>query len=151
MDEQTPQFGPGFLSTFLYYFATTAIVTTFIASKGLHLAVGTGLPQQLGLVLGILAGLLGGYFNRTTHFSVAFTQQKAFLKALDDALSKLGYTKVSSDDDSSSDDENENVLVYRRSMLGRFLSGRVFVQVKPREATIASRAIQLNRIRQEVE
>lgn len=145
MEDRSTRFGPGFLATFLYYFSTTALLTTFIISKGLDLNVGTGLPQQIGVVIGLLVGLLGGYFNRTTSFSVAFTNRDKFVKSLDSTLSEMGYEVVD-----SPDDVDDDIIVYRRSALGRFLSGKVFVQLEPHEATIASRSVQVNGIRNRV-
>jgi hypothetical protein len=131
------QFGPGFLATFLYYFSTTAIVFALVSYNALGVGFDTQIPQQIGLLGGVLAGLMGGYFNRTRSFTVPYTDQKTFLAQLNEQLSQLGYQPQES---------VEDVWVYERSALGKYLSGKVFVQLENGTATIASRSIQLNRI-----
>lgn len=136
------QYGPGFLSTFLYYFTATAVITIFAASKAFSLGVYTGLPQQLGLVLGIMGGLAGGYFNRTVDFSVPFKNRNEFLSNLDRTMTALGYEKTS---------QEEDLLIYQRIAMARFLSGKVFVQLEPKQATVASRLIQVRKLRKQIE
>lgn len=132
------QFGPGFTATFLYYFVTTAVIVTFVSAKALNLGVGTGLPQQTGLLAGLIAGLLGAYFNRTVTQSIAIQNKKTFLKELNTTLSQLGYEQSAQDGD---------VLVYERPNLAKFLAGKVYVQLDGNQATIATRAAQLKQIR----
>lgn len=137
------EFGPGFVSTFLYYFVCTAFAITFVASKGLGLGLSTGYPQQLGLLVGLFAGLLGGYFNRTVSFSVAFSDRQSFLETLNEALEAMGYHHVQ--------DEEDGVKVYERSPLRKLFSGKVFVKLDQGEATIASRSVHITAIRQRVQ
>ncbi|NJL40076.1 MAG: hypothetical protein HC899_27450 [Leptolyngbyaceae cyanobacterium SM1_4_3] len=136
------QFGPGFGATFLYYFTSTAILFTLVSSQALGVDMGSGIPQQVGLVGGLVAGLMGAYFNRTTTLSVTFKGKKAFLANLNTVLSQMGYQQKSEEDD---------LLVYERSALGRFLSGKVYVQIEPEKATIASRSLQLKRIQKQIQ
>lgn len=133
------QFGPGFVSTFLYYFVCTAFATTFVAAKGLDVGFSTGFPQQIGLVVGLFAGGLGGYFNRTTSFSVAFSDRKSFLKSLNETLTAMGYSQSCEDED--------GVLVYERSPIRKLFSGKIFVKLESGEATVASRFIHTADIR----
>jgi uncharacterized membrane protein required for colicin V production len=144
MEESSSRFGPGFLSTFLYYFATTALLTAFITNKGLNFDLATGLPQQLGVIVGLLTGLIGAYFNRTTSFSVTFKNRPVFLQNLNEILSEMGY------EEGDRLDGLDDIRIYRRMALGKLLSGRVFVELKPGEATIASRSIQLKGIRERI-
>lgn len=137
------QFGPGFVSTFLYYFVCTSFATTFVAAKGLNMGFSTGFPQQIGLILGLFAGLLGGYFNRTTSFSVAFNDRKDFLKLLENTLQDMGYSQSSEDED--------GVLVYERSPVRKLFSGKMFVKLDAGEATIASRFIHTSSIRRRLQ
>jgi hypothetical protein len=125
------QFGPGFLPTFLYYFTTTGILFALIASKGMGLSVNSGIPGQLGLVSGLVAGLLGAYFNRTTTLDVQFQSQKKFLTELETTLTAMGYQLAS---------QEEDLRVYERSNLSKWLSGKLYVQMEANRATIASRA-----------
>ena len=136
------QFGPGFWPTFLYYFGGTALVFTLVTAKALNMGVGNSFPQEMGLLGGLLAGLIGGYFNRTTTISVAVKDKKPFTKKLNEVLSSSGYQQT---------DEIEGVLVYERPKLSKFFSGRVFVQLEKDTATIASRAVQIKALKKQLE
>jgi hypothetical protein len=136
------QFGPGFFPTFLYYFASTSVIFTMAAARALHVGLGSGLPQELGIAGGLLAGLIGGYFNRTVTLSMPVTHQKTFLSKLNDVLSSMGYQKI--------EELEDQVLVYERSALSKFFSGKVFVQLAAGTATIAGRSIQMNTIRKQM-
>jgi hypothetical protein len=124
----------------MYYFVSTALLTSFAASKALSLTISTGLPQQLGLVMGLFAGSLGGYFNRTTSIEVSAPNSKTFFKTVEEALEKMGYSKLR--------EEEDGVVVYQRGALAKLISGRVFVQVEQGSAIVASRAIHIRRLRQ---
>lgn len=142
MSDRDRQFGPGFTATFLYYFASTAFLTTFIASKALSITVSTGLPQQLGLVMGLFAGTLGGYFNRTVTMEISVKTAKDFFRTLEASLADMGYAKVE-----PANALEENLTVYQRKALGKILSGKIYVQLNNGSATVASRAIHIRRLR----
>ncbi|MGB3496015.1 MAG: hypothetical protein WBA57_25020 [Elainellaceae cyanobacterium] len=137
------KFGPGFVSTFLYYFVCTSFATSFVAAKVLNLGFSTGFPQQIGLLLGLFAGLMGGYFNRTTSFSIAFSERQKFLDLLEETLQDMGYSQSREDDD--------GVLVYERSPIRKLFSGKMFVKLESGEATIASRFIHTSSIRRRLQ
>lgn len=126
------QFGPGLVATFLYYFSSTAVVLTLVASQASGLSINTGIPQQVGALGGLMAGVLGTYFNRTLSFSVPVESRKKFLNQLESTLVEMGYQKVA---------DEEGVQTYQRSSFSKWFSGRIFVQVEDQQATIASRAI----------
>jgi hypothetical protein len=126
------QFGPGFVATFLYYFSSTAVVLAFVTMQSTGLNLATGIPQQVGGLGGLIAGILGAYFNRTICFSVPVEGRKKFLNQLDSTLAGMGYEKIS---------DEEGVQTYQRSAWSQWFSGRIFVQVEDQQATIASRAI----------
>lgn len=126
------QFGPGVATTFLYYFTSTAVVLTFVVSQAVGLSVNTGVPQQFGAIGGLVAGILGAYFNRTVSFTVPFQSQKQFLKTLEATLAQMGYQQIAQEDE---------VRIYQRSDFSKWFSGRIFVQVEDQQATIASRAV----------
>lgn len=140
-ERNSMEYGPGFVSTFLYYFVTTTLVATIVASKGLGLGVSTGIPQQLGLLLGLFAGTLGGYLNRTVSTSVDFKNKKEFKKTLESVLDDMGYSHVQEEED------DDGVLVYKRSPIRQLLSGKVFVKFEENDVTIASRSIHLRGLR----
>jgi hypothetical protein len=127
-------YGPGFASTFLYYFVTTTLVATFVVSQGLGLKISSGYPSQIGLVIGIFAGLLGGYMNRTMSCSIAFDDKETFKNTLKEALDDMGYRHAYDD---------ENVSVYVRSPIRQLLSGKIFVQFDEKDVTIASRSVHI--------
>lgn len=136
------QAGPSFLSTFIYYFSTTAIVLTVVASRATGLQIATGIPQQIGALGGVLAGLVGVYFNRSVAIVVPFSQEKQFLAELEAALTAMGYQIQA---------EGEGVRVYTRSGISKWLSGRVFVKIEGKAATIATRAVQMRKIEPEIQ
>lgn len=96
----------------------------------------------MGLLGGIVGGLVGAYFNRTVTMSVPVKQEKAFLKTLNQTLAQLGFELV---------DQEEEVRIYQRSGLRRFLSGKIYVQIEPSSATIASRATQIRLLKKVLE
>ena len=142
----TMRFGPGFASTFLYYFVTTTIIMTAIALRATGLSLDSGFPQQFGLIAGLLGGLAGGYFNRTTTFSVASAKPAKLLTTLQDILNEMGY-ELSED----SDRLDDNISLYQRSGLSAFFSGNVFLQIEDRQVTVAARSMSLKRIQSALE
>lgn len=136
------QFGPGIAATFLYYFTSTAVVITFVASRAIGLGIDTGVPQQVGALGGLLAGILGTYFNRTTSFTVPVQSQKKFWNELESTLSQLGYQQVA---------EEEGIRTYQRSSFSKWFSGRIFVQLEQQQATIASRAITIRQLKKVIQ
>lgn len=135
------EFGPGVAVTFLYYFTSTAVVLAFVVSQALDISVSTGIPQQFGAIGGLVAGLLGSYFNRTVSFTVSIKGQKQFLNRLESTLNEMGYQQIS---------DEEGVRIYERSSLSKWFSGRIFVQTEGDQATIASRAIAVRSLKQVV-
>lgn len=137
-------FGPGFWPTFLYYFVSTTLITAFVSSKGLGVSLESGLPLRWGLILGAIAGIAGGYFNRTVTFSVEFNSRKKFLRNLNDVLAQMGYSQTSELEDSETEDD---ILIYQKSALGGLLSGKVFVQIGKGKAIFASRSVSSQKLR----
>jgi hypothetical protein len=135
------QFGPGFTATFLYYFATTGVIFTLVAMQSMGLSPTSGLPQQLGIAGGLVAGLIGAYFNRSMTIAVPLSNQKKKLAPLETALRTMGYQQVS---------EEDTVRVYERSNLSKWLSGKIYVQIEKDQATIAGRAVHIRRLQKEL-
>lgn len=127
-------YGPGFTATFLYYFVTTTLVATFVVSKGLGLPISSGYPSQIGLAIGLVAGLLGGYMNQSTSCSIAFDDPDTFKETLTSALDDMGYSHAYDD---------EGVSVYTRSPLRQLLSGKIFVKFETGEVTVTSRSVHI--------
>lgn len=131
------QFGPGVAPTFLYYFSATALLFTLVAAKGLGVSIRSEIPQQVGLLGGLLAGVVGAYFNRTIVRAFNPMPDKTLPTTLVDVLSRMGYQLA---------EEVEGVQVYERSGLSRLFSGRVFVQREGQGLRVAGRSLQVKAI-----
>ncbi|MBE9140079.1 hypothetical protein IQ254_23260 [Nodosilinea sp. LEGE 07088] len=136
--------GPGFGLTFLYYFCGTALVTTLLAVKTLDLGLDRGLPNQYGIVLGAVGGLLGALVNRSTTLTVPISSRKTFQRELEAALAEMGYTE---DADASLD----GILTYRRPFIRQLLSGRIYVLLSDQQAQISSRAVHMGSVKKRLE
>ena len=134
--------GPGFLVTFLYYFSSTTLIVMFVTSKGIGMSLETGLPYQFGILFGLVAGLLGAYFNRSATISVSFrNKKKTFIKTLEQALSEMGFQKKS---------QLEEFAVYEKSAIRTLFSGKVLVQIDQNSATIIGRSSNIKRLSQRI-
>ncbi len=133
--------GPGFLVTFLYYFSSTTLIVMFVTSKGIGMSLETGLPYQFGILFGLVAGLLGAYFNRSATISVSFRNKKTFIKTLEQALSEMGFQKKS---------QLEEFAVYEKSAIRTLFSGKVLVQIDQNSATIIGRSSNIKRLSQRI-
>jgi hypothetical protein len=141
-DEQSRNFGPGFTPTFLYYFVSTSLVMSLVISKGMHLPIATGYPQQLGIVAGLIAGGLGGYFNRSASITVSAPDTQKLLKSLDATLTELRYRKLADTEET----QDETVLVYERLNFARLFSGQVYLAIEQDGIIVATRFGQLRQI-----
>ncbi len=133
--------GPGFLVTFLYYFSSTTLIVMFVTSKGIGMSLETGLPYQFGILFGLVAGLVGAYFNRSATISVSFRNKKTFIKTLEQALSEMGFQKKS---------QLEEFAVYEKSAIRTLFSGKVLVQIDQNSATIIGRSSNIKRLSQRI-
>lgn len=129
--------GPGFWITFAYYFASTTIIGVLMATQVLGTEFGSALPYQLGLVLGLAGGALGGYFNRSQSVSGTVKSQKQFLRELETALTALGY---------EAQGEIEDYRVYGRSQVRGLFSGKIYVRLEGNAATLMGRSTNLKRL-----
>ncbi len=139
--------GVGFWPTFIYYFSCTALIVAIATSQGLNLSLTTPQPYRYGVLLGLLAGLIGAYFNRTTSLTVAFQDQQEFTVQLQQTLAEMGFEPQSE----VVADLGADYLIYQRSALGRLLSGKIFVQMAPHSVTISSRAIHIQQLQQKLQ
>jgi hypothetical protein len=133
--------GPGSIITFLYYFAMTTLVMTLIATQsGLYQEV--GVPILINPLIGVVAGALGAYFNRTVAISVPFKNRKTFLRTLEEALEEMGYER---------DREVEDWTIYRRSAVRQLFSGKIYVKLSDGMATLSSRSVHIRTLQQHLE
>ena len=129
--------GPGFWITFAYYFASTTIIGVLMATQVLGTEFGSALPYQLGLILGLAGGALGGYFNRSQSVSGTVKNQKQFLREMETALTTLGY---------EAQGEIEDYRVYGRSQVRGLFSGKIYVRLEGNAATLMGRSTNLKRL-----
>ena len=129
--------GPENSLTFLYYFGTTTLITIVLASLVLHLSPMSGLPNQLGLAMGLAGGALGLYFNRSITLKQPIKGHKVFLNQISQPLAQLGYTRV--EDESLPAD----LVMYARSNVRGLLSGKFYIRLEAKTAYITSRAVHI--------
>ncbi len=137
--------GPEHSLTFLYYFGTTTLITIVLASMVLHLSPMSGLPNQLGLVMGLMGGAVGTYFNRSITLKQSIKGHKVFLNQISQPLAELGYAQI--EDDRLPAD----VVVFSRSNLRGLLSGRVYIRLDVKTAYITSRAVHIRELKRLLE
>lgn len=138
----TSNSGPENSLTFLYYFGTTTLITIVLASMVLHLSPMTPITNQLGLVMGLVGGALGLYFNRSVTLKQPIKGHKVFLNQISQPLADLGYTQV--EDDSLPAD----LVIYARRRLRGLLSGKIYIRLDANMAYITSRAVHIRGLKQ---
>ncbi|MGF1604278.1 MAG: hypothetical protein ACFCU8_20140 [Thermosynechococcaceae cyanobacterium] len=126
--------GPGVGFTFLYYFSMS-IVIVLLAAQGIDLPIGSVELYRDGIVLGLLVGGAGVYFNRTASFEIYDQDSSRLQHQLEQSLADMRFEL-----DADATEQQEHYAVYRRSGLARLFSGSVFVARRPTETQIVSRA-----------
>lgn len=127
----------GFWPTFIYYFASTTLIGTLASGQALHLGLSEGpTPLLLGLPLGLLAGFVGAYYNRTTTLEIPFGSLKVYQPQLEQTLKNLGFEKVDLPKESAID----GYEVYQRKGLRHWFSGSVLVGWRDKQVCLFSRA-----------
>ena len=129
--------GPENSLTFLYYFGTTTLITIVLASLVLHLSPMRGVPNQLGLAMGLAGGALGLYFNRSITLKQPIKWLNVFLNEISQPLAKVGYTRGV--DESLPAD----LVMYARSNVRGLLSGKIYIRLEAKTAYITSRAVHI--------
>ncbi|MGD1854714.1 MAG: hypothetical protein ACFB2W_10720 [Leptolyngbyaceae cyanobacterium] len=136
--------GPENSLTFLYYFGTTTLITIVLASLVLNLSPMSGIPNQMGLVMGVVGGFLGLYFNRSITLKQPIKGHKVFLNQISQPLAELGYTPV--DDDTLPAD----FVIYARRNVRGLLSGKIYIRLEAKTAYITSRAVHIRGLKQKL-
>ncbi|MEO0456102.1 MAG: hypothetical protein AAF152_05895 [Cyanobacteria bacterium P01_A01_bin.114] len=148
--EDSPK-GPSAAFTFLYYFASTSLVGTLFASQVLHLSLSTGVPNQLGVLIGLIGGAVGTHFNRSQTLKLPVKGKKELLNRLSPILTDMGYTLVQAPETAAPETpDSDPSLIYQRSGLRALLSGRVYVTIGPKGATLTSRAVHIRKIQKQL-
>jgi len=133
--------GPGLLPTFLYYFVATTLIVAIAVSQGTGTSLETGNPYQVGIAFGLVAGLLGTYFNRYVTISVPL-KTKAARRNLSDTLNTMGYVETN---------QLEGITVYERSALSKFFGGKYLVQIEQDTATISGRSSRIKALQKKLQ
>ncbi|MEM9164792.1 MAG: hypothetical protein AAGC54_17215 [Cyanobacteria bacterium P01_F01_bin.4] len=136
--------GPGTGFTFLYYFASTSLVGTLLASQVLHVSLSSGIPNQIGVVLGVVGGAVGTYFNRSQTLNLPIKGKKELLNRLNPILTDMGYALAEDSEEPAAG------LIYQRSGLRALLSGKVYVTLAPKQAILTSRAVHIRTIQKQL-
>ncbi|MGA1285446.1 MAG: hypothetical protein ACO34J_15510, partial [Prochlorothrix sp.] len=84
--------GPGFLVTFAYYFLATLFLGSFLASRLLHLSLGTAIPYELAALAGLSVGIVGTALNRSEVIELPIASPKGFRNRLGQILQEMGFT-----------------------------------------------------------
>lgn len=129
--------GPGFLPTFLYYFAGTTVIVAFVLAKGLEQSASLREVYQIGLVVGGIVGGLGAYLNSHREIELPIKNRGAFLAQMHRTFEELGYGEPA---------ELDGIKVYQRPFPNSIFSGKIFVQVEAKQVAIAGRASQIRRL-----
>jgi hypothetical protein len=132
---------PGFWLTFLYYFAVTNLIVAITVSQGMGISWQDKSIYQLGVFLGVIAGLLGAKFNRNITINKTFKSYKILEKRLNKSLAEIGFKATS---------ELENFTVYERGKFKSFFTGRIFVKIDKSHncVTIVGRAALIKSLEQ---
>ncbi len=128
--------GPGAGVTFLYYFVGTAFVSAFLAHQALHVPFSSGIPNQLGSIVGLFGGLIGTYFNANKTLELPLRGQKVLLNRLTPILDEMGYSPIDRPD-------LENTQVFAREGSRGAFSGKIYVTFLGKTAVVNSRAVHI--------
>lgn len=131
--------GPEFLTTFLYYFVCTTLIGLLVISQGMEISLDRFSMLSCGSV-GLVAGLLGAYFNRSVTLSTPIQgNAKIWMKNVQKTLSEMGFEP---------NGQIEDFTIYRKSPLKTLFSGRVLVKSEKNEMTIISRSSTVKRLQE---
>ncbi|WP_204141165.1 hypothetical protein [Halomicronema sp. CCY15110] len=141
LDDELP-IGPGTSFTFLYYFATAGVITWLFVARLFGVGLMTTLPEEIGLVGGVLFGLVGILFNRSTTLEIPFTSKKKFRQQLSDVMASMGYAL---------DTTEGSVDRYQKPKASRFFAGDIFVQQRSQSAIFISRVSNIRTLKRRFE
>ncbi|NJM58266.1 MAG: hypothetical protein HC857_13645 [Synechococcales cyanobacterium RU_4_20] len=129
----------------------TLIIGGLCAGQALHISPTDPIAVQIGLLLGAIAGLGGGYFNRSVIWMLPIQGRKVFLNRLEQSVQSLGLGLLEEEPAS----EAANVAtptpllarVYGATGLGSTFSGRLYVNVYQDTAEIMGRAATIKKLK----
>ena len=122
---------PGFTLTFLYYFSITNVIVIGLLSGRFGVSYLDRSIYPIGICAGLMAGILGASFNRNVTVSAKVKKKGVWLKSLNKALAEMGFEPQK---------ELGEYSVYQKSGLATLFSGRVFLKIEGKTATVIGRA-----------
>jgi uncharacterized protein YneF (UPF0154 family) len=134
--------GPEFLTTFLYYFICTTLIVLLTISQGMGISLDR-FSYVIGMLMGLVAGLIGAYFNRSVTFSTPLKgNPKTFKRTFEKTLSDMGFEL---------NGQMEDFTIYCKSPLKTLFAGRVLVKIEKDVVTIMSRSSTVKRLQEKLE
>ncbi|MEM8777793.1 MAG: hypothetical protein AAGF26_02745 [Cyanobacteria bacterium P01_G01_bin.49] len=122
---------PGVTITFLYYFSMTTLIAIFVISQGMGVSLESQFPYQIGILLGLIAGLIGAYVNRSVTLTLTAKNRKTFLPNLEKTLTELGFSQRS---------QAEDYTIYSKAGLSSLFSGKILLKVEKKSVTLVGRS-----------
>lgn len=126
--------GPNGFITFMYYFGLTSLILSLPIARFLHLDLETSLPYQYALVLGVMGGGWGTYFNRSLTLQITHKNPQEILSKLESQLNELGFTEC---------EQKDGIRVYSPPILQSFFMGKIRVLIQEKQIKIVGRAIHM--------
>ncbi len=130
--------GPNGFITFMYYFGLTSLILSLPIARFLHLDLGTSLPYQYALVLGVMGGGWGTYFNRSVTLQITHENPQEILAKLESQLNELGFFTEC--------EQKDGIWVYSPPILQSFFMGKIRVLIQEKQIKIVGRAIHLREL-----
>ncbi len=127
--------GPGFATTFLYYFALATLIVAIATMEILHVGAQSATPYQYGVAFALPFGLINALTKSSKTMSVEIANQNQFRQQLNQVLTELKYES----DEEPELDDGVMYQTFRRAGVAGWLTGAVYVAIAENEAAIASR------------
>lgn len=126
--------GPEFLTTFVYYFVCTTLIVLLVTSQGMGISLESRFPYVIGILVGLVAGAIGAYFNRSVTLATPFEDNP---KTLQKTLLEMGFEP---------NGQMTDFTIYSKSPFKSLFAGRVLVKIEKDAVTIISRSSTVKRL-----
>lgn len=130
---------PGFGLTFFYYFAVTNLIVIGLVSRRFGVSWLDPHIYPIGLCAGLIAGILGTSFNRNVTVTTTVKRPAVWLKTLNETLAAMGFEPQK---------ELEDFTIYQKTAIATLFSGRVFLKLEGKTATIIGRASVIRKLKE---
>lgn len=122
---------PGYALTFLYYFSITNVIVIGLLSGRFGVSFLDRSIYPIGICAGLMAGILGASFNRNVTVSAKVKKQGVWLSSFNQSLAEMGFEPQK---------ELGDYSIYQKSGWATLFSGRVFLKIEGKTATVIGRA-----------